>query len=494
VETTSRFPRRRRARAGALAPFLLLVVVLGCGGDGPPGPPPPAAPAPSPAADPRRLSDAEVAGATFVDLDLARFPPLPPAAVPKEGVVHVATTGDDERGTGSATAPFRSIARGVQAAAPGQTVLVGGGEYAEGTDHRALVIGIPGLVLRGVPGERVRVVPASAEVTYGIEVAADGVQLRDLELEGFGTIGVLSAGPGVRRDLVLVGLTIRGSGEGVATWEGAIDGLLAHDVAIEGATGIGFHCGEGAGRNWRLEHVKIRMQGEGEGSGADAFALEHGDNVLLVDVEATGASADGIDTKASRVVVFGCHVHHVGRNGIKLWEGGDVIDTLVHHTGADAAIVVHDGPRARLLHCVVAYHNHGAGSSYNMTFGYDTGSAMTVEIVDTIVFNTSGGAYVTGAATLRVDHSLFFGMENGNLLAHGDREIELAQGAAALARYGAGNLVADPRLDEGFAPTAGSPAVDAGVVLPDDYPSRDRLGAPRVQGPAPDLGAVERAP
>ena len=41
-----------------------------------------------------------------------------------------------------------------------------------------------------------------------------------------------------------------------------------------------------------------------------------------------------------------------------------------------------------------------------------------------------------------------------------------------------------------MAPLAGSPAVDAGFFLP-DQPAADQRGDPRIQGPAPDIGAVE---
>jgi hypothetical protein len=53
--------------------------------------------------------------------------------------------------------------------------------------------------------------------------------------------------------------------------------------------------------------------------------------------------------------------------------------------------------------------------------------------------------------------------------------------------------LADPRLGPGGRLSAGSPAIDAGLDTPLAGPL-DLYGAPRLQGRAIDIGAVERAP
>ena len=66
------------------------------------------------------------------------------------------------------------------------------------------------------------------------------------------------------------------------------------------------------------------------------------------------------------------------------------------------------------------------------------------------------------------------------------------RGIAALnRRYGAGNLAVDPALKRNLRPRRSSPAVDAGVSLPADYPAFDRRGRPRARGRGPDIGAYE---
>jgi hypothetical protein len=238
--------------------------------------------------------------------------------------------------------------------------------------------------------------------------------------------------------------------------------------------------------------VKVVGSG-GEGSGADAIAIENGENMLFYKVDVSRVAGDGIDTKATRVVVWDSHVHDVARNGVKLWHGGDIVNTLIHHTGADASLVTEHGPKVRLLHSLVAYHNKGAGSSYNMTFGYDSQAAQEVEIINSIIYNTSGGAYFNPASSVKIVNSLFYGMDNGNVLESGKGTVELSDGAGAIqARgLGRGNVFSDPMLSGDFRLKAGSPAVDRGRRGESAYPERDALGAPRIQGKGPDLGPFE---
>jgi len=430
-------------------------------------------------------STAEIEAATFVELDFAGFPTLPAGTIPAHGALYVATTGSDATGDGSPASPYRTITNALRRCAAGSTIVVEAGVYAESD----LEVNKPQVTVMAVPGQSVTVTPTGTN--RGFLIAADQTTIRGLTIRGFDQVGVLIEG-NPRRGLIVADSVITGSAEGIASWdEGVVDGLLVYNTTIAEASLIGMHCGNGTGNHWRIEKVRILMSGADGDSGADALAVEHGDDILLVNDELTGASADGIDTKATDVVVIGCHVHQVGRNGIKLWYGGDVVNTLVHHTGADAAIVTEYGPKVRLLHSTVAYHNYDGGPSYGMTFGYDSQSPQTVEIINSVVFNTSGGAYVNPHAALLVSHSLFFGMQSGVILWYGDETVSIADGAPGLNPFGPANLVTDPRLDAEYRPRAGSPVIDAGVVLTTDFPRKDQEGNPRILGNAPDLGPFE---
>ncbi len=425
------------------------------------------------------LPDDAIATATFVPLDFGKFPKLPPSEVPPDAVT-VAPGG----------AAHTSIASALRAASPGAVIVVSQGEYAEqdaDCAHCGLVADKP-VTIMARPGHRVVLRPKGQAHT-GLTIGASDVVVRGIVLQGFRSVGVMWIGD-VQRT-VLKDVVVSGSDEGIATMNARLDGLLAVDVRVTQASGIGFHCGQGPCRNWRLENVSIDMSGAGAGSGADAFAVESGDNFLLVNVSVSGAAADGIDVKGSRVVLLGCTVHHVKRNGVKLWQGGDVIDTVVHHTGADAALVTEEG-RIRLLHSVFGFHNFGGASSYFATLGYDRRGVSQVDIINSIFFNASGGIWIDPDANVSIRGSLFWGNENGKVLEHGPNVVTVQGGDAQFARMGYGSArIADPRLGADMTPLLGSPARNGGVALAAHYPSMDRRGAARVQGSAPDIGAFE---
>ncbi len=437
--------------------------------------------------------DSEIEEATFVHLDFSKYPSLPPKTIPATKTIFVSTNGNDKTGNGLKNSPYRTISKALKKANSGYTIVISKGNYPEvyeKGDYRGLVINKNNITIMAVPGETVEMIPANKKVTYGILVEGNDFSIRGINIKGFSTIGILFNDSKLK-NMVITDLIITKSSEGIATWGGTVNNLLAFNIKIKKANQIGFHCGEGYGYNWRLERCLIDMDATGSGSGADAFAIENGENILLVNCEVTGASADGIDTKAKRVVVYGCHVHHVARNGIKLWHGGDVINCLVHHTGADASIVVEEGPKTRLLNTIIAYHNFGAGSSYNMTFGYDSQASMKVELINSIILNTAGGAYMNPKCDVTISHSVFYGIENGEILQHGSNTIKISQGTSGLLSYGPGNLVKNPGLDSNFHANSKSPTINTGVKLTTDFPIKDMNGKKRVKRNTPDLGPFE---
>lgn len=405
------------------------------------------------------------------------------------------------------------IAAAVARARRGDTIVAHGGTYREGRgdDHRAIVIQTDGLVLRSAPGTRARIIPRPG-VNRGIELQASNVMIQGLDLVGFKDAGI---GLG-REDHTVSNLIISdvrvvfsrgGWHDGIVVYpdlrslgKPAVNGLLLRNVRVENAS-LGISCNSGPCRSFWLENVTVRNAASGGGSGADAISMEEGENVVIVNAEATGATADGIDLKARNVLVLGSHVHHVARNGIKLWRGGDIVNTLVHHTGADSALVFKDPGRYRVLHSVMAFHNYRRGPSYNLTAGYDTKGRLEVELANSIFYNTSGGMFFSDNTRLRISSCIFFGMENRNILRAlvRGREIEYQTGPATAraiekAGLGTGLLLVDPRFvapERGdFRLRAGSPALNRGArVAP--APVTDRNGAPRVLGAAPDLGPFE---
>ena len=436
------------------------------------------------------MPDAEIAAATFVDLDFSKYPKLPPNQVPQVGAIFVSPQGSDG-GAGTMQLPFRTVAHAVHLANPGSTIVVRQGNYTEAWepgDYRALVLRQDNLTVMAYPGETVLIKPATG-VTYGVVVNARNLVLRGINLQGFSTVGVLfESGSTKNQQIVIADLEIKGSAESVAMWDAAsaVDELLLANVQTDSI----IHCGVGPCSSWRLENVTI--DAKGTGWGADAFAIESGDNVLIVDMTVLGAGSDGIDTKATRVVVLDSRIEGVQNNALKLWHGGDVINTRIKRGGLNP-IVVEEG-RFRLLNSTISFPSELAGlRDYSMILGHDKRLPMQIEIVNSIVANPSSGAWINRESSwISIRNTLFYTADGSETLMHGNFEATYSDGASGINQsYGSANLTADPMLDGDLRPVASSPAIDAGVVLSQDFPARDREGKNRVYGAAPDLGAFE---
>ncbi len=196
------------------------------------------------------------------------------------------------------------------------------------------------------------------------------------------------------------------------------------------------------------------------------------------------------------MVVFGCRVLDVARNGVKLWHGGDVIDTVVDGTGADAALVG-DGPgRYRYLHVLVRRHDPG-GTGYVGTWGYDRRRPVRLEIVNSIFAgNASGGFFAVSGSRISIRHSVF-GDAHAKLLELSDGRTFAASQLRPLERagLGRGNVLGDPRLVLAgllrWSTRPGSPARNLGE--PVAGLTRDLYGRARSLGSGPDAGPVETA-
>ncbi len=450
---------------------------------------------------------------TIAQIDWDAFPaPLTHHSAVAGKLIWVSNDGDND-GQGTVEAPFLNIWRGLAEAGPGDWVVVRGGTYPEAPpgEYRALNFESDkaGVTVTAYQGETVTVTPGADGINYGLDIGASGVRVNGLDFEGFPNAMALLGRVGqVIEDVVISNAEFRvapaGAAQGIAMvsdngGDPVVDGVLLHRVSVTGAT-IGIQCNHGPCNGLRFEGVYVD-NGEGEGSGADTIAVESGSNIVIIDTEVTNAAADGIDLKASDVLVVGAFVHHVQRNGLKLWQGGDVIDTVVTHTGADAAVVFDRPGRYRLLNSVVGYHNWNGLNSYVMTVGYDVPGHFEVELVNSVFFRTAGAVFVNRNATLRVQNCSFSEASNRVAIegpARGRlRLITYDQGPDTFVSlgWGDGNLLdVDPQFigpDDGdYHLAAQSPLIDAGLTA-DDAPTGTATGATRVRGDAIDIGAYE---
>ncbi len=429
---------------------------------------------------------------TFVELEIDHFPrPADEACADNQSVVNVAVG--------------ESIFDAVDSAESGTTVRVQPGTYLErGDEVSAILIDTDNLCLRAAEGGEVILEQTAG--TYGIGVTADDVVIEGFTLRGFGTnISLNGRTDDTQRNITIERVTIEqpqgpfidgiaayGDNQGMATRVPTVDGLLVIDSRVEGAD-LGISCNRGPCDHWWIENTTVVNRPQEEGSGADAFAIEDGRQIVVLDSTVANAGADGIDTKANDVVVYGTRVLDVGRNAIKLWRGGDVINTLVDGSGADASLVGDEAGRYRYLHVLVAHHGWPNTGAYVGTWGYDRPDhPIQLEIVNSIFFeNSDGGLFVPSADGVSIRDSIFDDAAsklldiNGTVYRGSDLSDLEGLGVAE------GVQIADPDFegasDGDYRTREGSPARDAAEVI--TGLDGDIDGNPR--GDEPDIGPIE---
>jgi hypothetical protein len=448
---------------------------------------------------------------TLTPISWESFPANPPRPYePSNGgrAIYVSPEGSDQN-DGSQGSPLATINTAAAQAQTGDVIWVADGTYAlgENTIYEGLILTTPGITLAAEHVGGVTLIPASGDEppAIAIQAPADNVIIDGFTIQDFRSVGIeFGRGESPQRNLILKHLKITGTEEGIrAAYAGdgttpIIDGLLVYDVWLRDISMIGMQCGQGPCNNMRWEALRVEMPGEGEGSGADALAVESGDNVVVFNADVSGAAADGIDLKSSRVVVANVIVHDISRNGIKLWNGGDVINALVYNTGADAALVLETGNNYRVLNTIVAHHSRDA-SAYAMTVAYDSPDQPGhLEIINSVFYENSGAIWISPAFTLDARNNIFYGSANGQELIWGDINIGENDSPISVleaAGGGAGNFPpTDPyfldREGATFAWTVGSPLFNSGITI-DTLPEFDLYGNPRVVGAGVDLGPIE---
>ena len=489
----------------------LLLAPLACGTAGAPGK---GGTGPTGASPPGRHEGFELLELPTGTVDPARFPKAPgvpyrPRTGARAWFVAPGGTGDGD----SLASPAGDVRRTVEQAGDGDVVWLKGGAYKVGAADDEFALRVhKRVVVAAWPGQRAVLEPLEDGPTYGIDLQGDGAVLDGLELRGFSQAGIyFGRVKKPQKGAIIARVKVEGGTDGIRSQVRAgrgksplVEGLLVYDVQIRGAA-IGFNCGEGPCNDVRLERVLVdggEEDARGEGhSGADAIAFESGDNIAIVDSTVRAVGADGFDLKARRVLLHGAQVRGVGRNGIKLWYGGELVNCLVYGTGADAAIVFDHGADYRIVHTTVARHGR-RGEAYSLTMAYDhPRQPGRLEIVNSMFWDNAGPVWVSGATELVITNSLFSRSKGGTeILWAKSPEVTIARYEDVPKRLpgSRGVLIgSDPRFvdpDQGdfrLGPT--SPAIDRGSNL-EHPPRHDLAGRPRRIGERPDLGPFEAAP
>lgn len=417
----------------------------------------PAAPdLPAPAVD---SAQAPTRPETFVALDWDAFPADPGPAYAATGkTLYVAPDGSDGA-AGSASSPLKTIGHAVELASAGDKVVVRGGTYRE------WLIVDKSLTITSAPGQTVWL--ESTSRGCGARLTADNTVLNGINFRGFNPAVHIGRSDRAQKNIVLSNFAAEApTGEGF--WDGiaanetttkfaTAEGVLIKNVSLKGHA-LSVTCGNGFCKSWKLENVRVEGLGLADGWGADGIAFENADNLFLTGVEVGNVSSDGIDTKATRVVIHNCYVHNVGNNGIKLWKGGDIINSRVVNGGGEAPIVFAQGPRARVTRSLIAGQPQGGG--WSVVYAYGTSAPIEVEFTNNILANTIGGIYAPGSTSkVNISDNIFWKTQSDRIADIAGKRIMLSDGNAAIkARgWGDGNSVADPRLDGNNQATSETP-------------------------------------
>lgn len=232
-----------------------------------------------------------------------------------------------------------------------------------------------------------------------IEGDLENVVVDGITIDGFEE-GIIYGDPETQENITFQDLTIVGGLVGIGNTypehtDYFVKSLLVKNVKMRAITGIGIHCGDEAhncAQNVLVQDVEILgSEGNKNDTGYDSLAMVNSDNILVVDSSFSNAPGDGLDFKATRVAVVNSIVENPNRNGIKFWHEGEIINSIVYRTGADAGIVFDsdtEDAKFRIVNSVLAQHLYDLPEedryAYAMTIGYDTQVSCNIELINNI--------------------------------------------------------------------------------------------------------------
>jgi hypothetical protein len=184
----------------------------------------------------------------------------------------------------------------------------------------------------------------------------------------------------------------------------------------------------------------------------------------------------------------------VGRSGIKLSAGGDVINCIVFDSGAAAqpatdAQLVTGGGSYRIIDSTFAYQQARGGDladgahTYTAAFGYP-GSVGDVALINSAFFEQPGALFFSAAMNVRVQHCDFWGFPD-RLVQWGERSWDaFSLTGPSGAQLGTGNITLNP----GFVDP------ESGDLHPGPASPLFRAGTAAAAGPTFDLVLEARDP
>lgn len=356
---------------------------------------------------------------------------------------YVSANGNDSS-NGTINTPFATIYHALETVDDNSIIFVREGTYKT----NILRITHSNFILAAYKNETVNIIPLVENVDWNMEedlailiegdisnVVIDGITLRDFEE------GIVYGDPETQEDITLKNIDIEGASIGIQNTYPSHTNYLVKDLLIKNVTmtdisGIGLQCGDEqqlCAQNVLIQNANIHGSPDNENdTGYDSLAFVNSDNLLVIDSAFIYAPGDGLDFKSTRVAVINTVVGHPNRNGIKFWHEGEIINSIVYATGADASIVFESDKvdsRFRLINSIVAQHLIETPDSeryaYAMTIGYDQTDKFSIEIVNNIFYDMPGPIYINPQSSVSIHNNIFYEfIHNDRFLVYGEDEFD----------------------------------------------------------------------
>ena len=433
--------------------------------------------------------------------------PYANSPLPETRLIYVAPGGI---GDGSEGLPFGNLQDAAASANPGDTIVLRGGTYTSAGAFSNSGTASSPITIRPFPGEKP--VFDIAGKWDGLDIAGSYLTFEGLEINQINApekafcVWVTGA---VRKGITLRNMSIHNCETALrlSYVDSGVDGFTLEDTEIRDNDLIGIDCAPGPCDNVTIRRSWIHGNGYGDNdTAADGVAFEdNSSNIVIEDSETDHNGGDGFDIKGTNAHIIRSYAHHITRDAIKLWRGGEIVNSVVTQSGFSVTLM--GGADYDLTNNTFAW-SQTLGRGYALTLEINPSAAGgSVTLRNNLVISRDGsiglpsveggagenGFFVTFRNNLfwflipgdgiYLPTGRFVGVDEINAGGlEGERSIDLG-----------GNRAVDPLISEQTDGQAvllvGSPALDAGARI--GAPTTDIRGAARPYGIAVDIGAYE---